>query len=454
MRLGRTTATISAGFATLLAALLLLPATGAAEPVETERSIERLYNSRYCEFLMVKQLTPVIEADVFNTVGLGECPPDQFAAATPDANAAGYLAAAKNGPSRWVIDKLLTVPEGDPVDLGGLPTRSIGTLTPPSPVPPPFAEIPFSRSTVWNYRRGRTVRLLISPAGHRYAMLSYSRVTGGTLKESDLNGLGTNPGTALPAGWKFRTKRVKAKSLTLSSTTAGHIVRDGFGNVYQRFNWPMPKNRGIRGLYNSRYCELFFVHRLAPSISVEIFNTVGLNDCPPDAFAAVDLAQVQAEQGALAVTRNGPRRWVLDAILRGEAGQPVDMDGLPMRSVGSIAPPSLSPPPFTEIGIARKTIWRYRQGRTLRIVTSPEGRKYVMQAYSRAPGSKVTERDLDTLGSNPAIMLPDGWTFRTRKVGRKNLDLRADGMATIVRDGLGSVYQRFTWPKPGKPPKK
>ena len=84
----------------------------------------------------------------------------------------------------------------------------------------------------------------------------------------------------------------------------------------------------------------------------------------------------------------------------------------------------------------------------MRIVTSPEGRKYVMQAYSRAPGSTVTERDLNTLDQNPGMMLPEGWTFKTKKVNRKNLDLKAAGSAIIVRDGLGSVYQRFTWPKP------
>lgn len=210
---------------------------------------------------------------------------------------------------------------------------------------------------------------------------------------------------------------------------------------------PVMRDGGIHQLYNSRYCELFLVDQITPTISVEIFNTVGLNSCPPDQFAAVDLAKVQAEHGAKLITRNGPRRWVIDAIVKGEAGEPVDMDGLEMRSVGTIAPPSLQPAPFTEITIGRKTIWRYKRGRTLRIVVSPEGRRYVMQAYSRAPGSTVKEADLNTLDSNPAMALPEGWTFKTKKVKRKNLDLRADGTATIVRDGLGSVYQRFTWPK-------
>ncbi|MGB0121333.1 MAG: hypothetical protein WBP55_10315, partial [Solirubrobacterales bacterium] len=62
-------------------------------------------------------------------------------------------------------------------------------------------------------------------------------------KEADLNRLGSNPGTGIPEGWTFKKKRVKQKLLTLSTRGAPYIVRDGFGNVYQRFNWPR-KNRG------------------------------------------------------------------------------------------------------------------------------------------------------------------------------------------------------------------
>lgn len=237
----RAAARIIGGISILSIALLLVPSAGTARPVESGGAIKQLYNSRYCEFLLVSQFAPTIQADVFNTVGLNECPLDEFAAASPNPAEKGYRLVAKNGPSRWTIDGLLTVPEGEPVDMDGLETRNIGTLSPPSAVPPPFAEIPLSRTTVWNYRRGRTVRILVSPAGRKYAMQSYSKAAGSTLKESDLNGLGSNPGTMIPDGWEFRTKKVNQKWLTLRTRGAAYIVRDGFGNVYQRFNWPRPK---------------------------------------------------------------------------------------------------------------------------------------------------------------------------------------------------------------------
>jgi len=209
---------------------------------------------------------------------------------------------------------------------------------------------------------------------------------------------------------------------------------------------PVKRDGGIYKLYNSRYCEIFVVKQIMPTISVDVFNTVGLNDCPPDQFAAIDLPSVAAAQGGLVAQRNGPRRWVLDAITSGQAGDPINIGGLEMRYVAALNPPSLAPPPFTELTVNRTTVWQYRKGRTLRIVVSPEGKRYVMQAFSRAPGSTVKETDLNTLGSNPATALPEGWTFKTKVVKRKVLNLRASGAAYIVRDGLGSVYQRFTWP--------
>ena len=80
------------------------------------------------------------------------------------------------------------------------------------------------------------------------------------------------------------------------------------------------------------------------------------------------------------------------------------------------------------------------------------GTRYAMQAYTNTIDPTLTEKKLNKLGSNPAIAMPEGWKFKTRKLKHK-LELRANGVAHIVRDGLGSVYQRFTWPKP-KPKKR
>lgn len=207
-----------------------------------------------------------------------------------------------------------------------------------------------------------------------------------------------------------------------------------------------PKGKGLHGLYNARYCEIFSVTSLSP-IAVDVYNTIGLNTCPPAEFAAVDLEAVKTQLGSLGAQKNGPRHWVIDGITGATAGEPMDIAGMVFRKVGVLTPPSLNPAPFEGITINRTTTWNYKKGRTLRIAVSPEGTRYAMQAYTNTIDPTLTEKKLNSLGSNPAIGLPEGWKFKTRKLKHK-LELRANGVAHIVRDGLGCVYQRFTWPKP------
>jgi hypothetical protein len=117
-----------------------------------------------------------------------------------------------------------------------------------------------------------------------------------------------------------------------------------------------------------------------------------------------------------------------------------------VRRVASLKVPTLSPEPFTEIAVARTTIWKYRKGRSLRILVSPTGRRFVMQSYTKTVDPDLTARALNRIGRNPLIALPEGWKFKSKRLLRP-LALKVKTRAWIVRDGLGNVYQRFHWPK-------
>ena len=206
----------------------------------------------------------------------------------------------------------------------------------------------------------------------------------------------------------------------------------------------------LDGIYNTPYCEIFTVYPGDPDgFLVNIFNTVGLNDCPPEQWNALDFAAIKESEGALLSVPNGPRRWVIDAISGATADEPRVISGLEVRQVATLETPSLAPEPFTELRVNRTTEWNYRKGRAIRLVISPEGVRYAMQAYTRTIDPAMTEKKLNRIDRNPQMALPEGWTFKTRKVRRK-LVLRSTGQARIVRDGLGSVYQRFKWPKAKK----
>lgn len=198
----------------------------------------------------------------------------------------------------------------------------------------------------------------------------------------------------------------------------------------------------IRGLYNSRYCEIFGVN--APDdegiYELEVFNTVGLNRCPDQQWEAMDLPGVAAENGWFVAARNGPRFWVMDRIRGAKPPASVLLGDLRMRKVAVLRLPALAQTDFQPFVIERRTQWIYNKGRYIRELISPNGRRYVMQAYTRNVDADLDEASLNRIGSNPLAAIPEGWTFRYRKLKRQ-LVLTANGKATILRDGLRSVYQ-------------
>ena len=117
-----------------------------------------------------------------------------------------------------------------------------------------------------------------------------------------------------------------------------------------------------------------------------------------------------------------------------------------MREVATLTAPSLTPEAFTVSRVGRDNNWIFRKGRKVRELIAPNGRRFVMQAYTRTIDPDLNLRALNRTASNPLSALPDGWRFKTRRLKRK-LVVKAGGEATIVRDGLGSVYQKYRLPK-------
>jgi hypothetical protein len=204
----------------------------------------------------------------------------------------------------------------------------------------------------------------------------------------------------------------------------------------------------IGGLYNARYCEIFAVSPATENgFPVKIYNTIGLNNCPSETWDALDFTAIAQSEGVFVAAPNGPRRWVVDAVVGSTPGPVKDLGGLMMREVASTLATSLSPPPFAITTIARDNSWVFRRGRTVREMISPTGRRFVMQAYTNTVDPGLNLKTINSIGSNPLAAMPPGWRFRTRKLRRK-LTVSANGQARIVRDGLRSVYQLYNLPKP------
>ena len=196
--------------------------------------------------------------------------------------------------------------------------------------------------------------------------------------------------------------------------------------------------------FDQRYCEVLTVTIAESGSTGEVWGTQGLNDCPQEAFAAIDTAAVAADMSVTLAVANGPRHWVLDTIVANEvagSGETRDFGGLEMRSIAlvDLGPGVPDRAPYGEISVVRDTEFRFDAGREVHELTAPDGSIYVMQSYSL---EKDPTLDVDALsGIGARLQLPEGWTFTSRVLTEPLVVEDIDGIATVIQDDLLSTYQ-------------
>jgi hypothetical protein len=193
-------------------------------------------------------------------------------------------------------------------------------------------------------------------------------------------------------------------------------------------------------LHNARYCEVIALRGLPPNATATVWNTIGLNTCPPAKWKALSASALAKQLGDTVVVLNGPRYFLMDEA-SGVTGAIRSFGGLRLRKVATIAirrRSDLVQTPYTERTITRTNRWGWHRGRTVFELLAPGGRTYVMQSYSQIKDPRLTLAQLPGLGRR--LKLPAGWRYRTRRLSRL-LVLSARGNATIVQDELQDTYQ-------------
>jgi hypothetical protein len=60
---------------------------------------------------------------------------------------------------------------------------------------------------------------------------------------------------------------------------------------------------------NMRFCEIL----VAKVTGIEVYNTTGVSDCPPDLWNSLDLDSIKRQYGALKIEKKGPDYWMIDS---------------------------------------------------------------------------------------------------------------------------------------------
>jgi hypothetical protein len=208
----------------------------ASGPDLAEVAPESLRGNRYCEVLLAYARSGAIEAEVWGTQGLNDCPEAAWASVDAAAVRDAFEAtvAVLNGPRHWLIDRASAeTPSGSTRMFGELEMRQLATLSlaPGTVSSMPYVERTVRRNSEFEFRAGSEVYELLAPDGSVYVMQSWARSVDAALSESDLPGLGAR--LDLPDGWQYRARTLDA-ALVVTTPGEATVVQDALQNTYSR----------------------------------------------------------------------------------------------------------------------------------------------------------------------------------------------------------------------------
>ena len=198
-----------------------------------------------------------------------------------------------------------------------------------------------------------------------------------------------------------------------------------------------------KNVRNVRYCEILLANGNWSQVTIEVYNTLGLNDCPENQWQALKPNAVAKEFHARKAIMNGPRYFMMDTISERGSGPVQSFDGLQMRKVATfqMKPTGRKPSPaYTEQAIDRDTDYLFDEGKPVYELVAPDQHVYVMQSYSKIVDPSLSQDQLASLGSR--LKLPKGWTYQVRNAD-SDLEMKSGGKAYVVQDDLKDTYQRM-----------
>jgi hypothetical protein len=190
---------------------------------------------RYCEVLLLSPTASGIEATVYNSFPMGDCPDDQWRELDGTAIAAeqGAALALLNGPRYWLMDAV----ERDTSDVisamfGDIEMNRYATvaITDPTTIGRSYSPQTVDRKSTFIFRAGQTIFQLTSDDGRRFVMQSWSQQVDATLGETGLVALGGQ--LDLPEGWTYEAVTLTADLVIGESGQPAQVLQDELLNSY------------------------------------------------------------------------------------------------------------------------------------------------------------------------------------------------------------------------------
>ncbi|MGB9175615.1 MAG: hypothetical protein WCB46_02620 [Methanoregula sp.] len=208
---------------------------------KTENSlyVEKVRGRPQCELFLMKKVAGGMEALVYNTTPLNDCPPGRY-----DPMDAKVLAQKtrsdvvwKNPRRFWMMDNLTLSLAGESREIDGLEFNFVAKMQMPAGFDTSkdqssqaYSPMKIHRVTKYEFLKSKPVFLLRSPDRHTWVMQTYTNHVDRSLEEANLPTLAQR--LKLPEGWQFKAK-VLDRNLTITTNGLANIVPDDLANMYQ-----------------------------------------------------------------------------------------------------------------------------------------------------------------------------------------------------------------------------
>jgi hypothetical protein len=201
-----------------------------------QRLIDNMRGVRYGEVLAMFLRDTGLEAEVYGTQMLNDCPQEQWQTLDADviAKEMGAVFAKLNGPRHWLLDGFGTkVAVIEPVfrDFNGITMRRIAVVNLGADYSPgSYVERKINRGAVFFWDAGKKVYELVNPDGLAYVMQARCIGVDPTISEESLDTLGDK--LSLPAGWSYRVRVLSEEMVVDTTAHVATVLQDEFENTY------------------------------------------------------------------------------------------------------------------------------------------------------------------------------------------------------------------------------
>ena len=201
-----------------------------------QRLIDNMRGVRYGEVLAMFLRDTGLEAEVYGTQMLNDCPQEQWQTLDADviAKEMGAVFAKLNGPRHWLLDGFGTkVAVIEPVfrDFNGITMRRIAVVNLGADYSPgSYVERKINRGAVFFWDAGKKVYELVNPDGLAYVMQARCIGVDPTISEESLDTLGDK--LSLPAGWSYRVRVLSEEMVVDTTAHVATVLQDEFENSY------------------------------------------------------------------------------------------------------------------------------------------------------------------------------------------------------------------------------